>query len=192
MKRSAFPGIWAVIVLALAVPLAADDLAEERVIVAQLQEPQRILLMRHALAPGIGDPSGFDVDDCATQRNLSEEGRAQARETGERLRAAGLDAIRVFAGPWCRNFDTAELLGYGEPVVLEALGSVFRTNAPHRERRMRAWREHLAEEYRQAQGPAVYVTHRANIMELSGRSIGAGAMLVVEIDADGSARPVGQ
>ncbi|WP_038054256.1 histidine phosphatase family protein [Thioalkalivibrio sp. ALJ1] len=171
-------------------PAAADDLSAERAIVEQLQEPHRILLMRHALAPGIGDPAGFEVEDCATQRNLSAGGRAQARETGERLRAAGLDAIRVFAGPWCRNFDTAELLGFGEPQVLEALGSVFRANESHRERRMRAWREHLAEEYRRESGPAVYVTHRANIMELSGRSIGAGAMLVVAVDAEGNAEPV--
>ncbi|WP_024328036.1 histidine phosphatase family protein [Thioalkalivibrio sp. AKL19] len=192
MKRSVFPGFWVVLVLALAAPVVAGDRATERAIAEQLQEPYRILLMRHAIAPGIGDPAGFDVTDCATQRNLSDEGRAQAREAGERLRAAGLDSIRVFAGPWCRNRDTAKLLGYGEPEVLEALGSVFRTNAPHRERRMRAWREHLAEEYRQAAGPAVYVTHRANIMELSGRSIGAGAMLVVEIDPQGNARPVTQ
>lgn len=181
--------LWAVVAVGM-VPAAADELAAERAIVAQLQEPHRILLMRHARAPGVGDPAGFDIEDCATQRNLSAEGRAQARETGERLRAAGLDAIRVFAGPWCRNYDTAELLGFGEPEVLEALGSVFRTNAAHRERRMRAWRAHLAEEYSRESGPAVYVTHRANIMELSGRSIGAGAMLVVEIDAQGDARPV--
>lgn len=171
-------------------PAMADELAPERALVAQLHEPHRVLLMRHALAPGIGDPPGFDQEDCATQRNLSDEGRAQARAIGERLRAAGLDGIRVFAGPWCRNRDTAALLGFGEPEVLEALGSVFRSNAVHRERRMRAWREHLAEQFRRAEGPAVYVTHRANIMELSGRSIGAGAMLVVEIDADGDARPV--
>ena len=190
-KRFVVLVFW-IAVLAVPLPLVAGDLADERAIVAQLQEPHRILLLRHALAPGIGDPSGFDVDDCATQRNLSSEGRAQARVSGERLRAAGLESIRVFAGPWCRNVDTAALLGFGEPVVLEALGSVFRTNAPHRERRMRAWREHLAEEYRQTAGPAVYVTHRANIMELSGRSLGAGAMLVVEIDAQGNARPVDQ
>ncbi|WP_018949673.1 histidine phosphatase family protein [Thioalkalivibrio sp. ALMg11] len=189
MKRFVVLVFW-MAVFAVTPPLLAGDLAEERAIVAQLQEPHRILLMRHAIAPGIGDPSGFDVGDCSTQRNLSEEGRAQAREIGERLRAAGLEELRVFSGPWCRNRDTAALLGFGEPEVLEAMGSVFRANEQHRERRMRGWREHLAEEYRQAEGPAVYVTHRANIMDLSGRSIGAGAMLVVTIDAEGNARPV--
>ncbi|WP_028490887.1 histidine phosphatase family protein [Thioalkalivibrio sp. ALJ15] len=171
-------------------PVWADELAAEHVIVAQLQEPHRILLMRHAAAPGIGDPPGFDLEDCTTQRNLSELGRDQARELGERLRAAGLAEIRVFAGPWCRNADTARLLGYGEPEILDALGSIFRTNEPDRERRMRAWHQHLAEAFARDAGPAVYVTHRANIMELSGRSIGAGDMLVVEIDAEGGARPV--
>ncbi|WP_038047847.1 histidine phosphatase family protein [Thioalkalivibrio sp. ALJ16] len=177
--------------MVLPTAVMAEDLAAERAIVEQLGEPHRVLLMRHALAPGIGDPQGFDVEDCSTQRNLSDGGREQARASGERLRAAGLTSIRVFAGPWCRNLETAELLGYGTPTVLEdALASIFRANAVHRERRMRAWREHLAEAYRDGAGPAVYVTHLANIRELSGRSLGSGAMLVVEIDAAGDARPV--
>ncbi len=111
--------------IVLGAPGWADDLDTERAIVGQLQEPHRILLMRHAAAPGIGDPPDFDLADCDTQRNLSEAGREQARGLGERLRAAGLEEIRVFAGPWCRNADTARLLGYGEPEILDALGSII-------------------------------------------------------------------
>ncbi|ADC71420.1 Phosphoglycerate mutase [Thioalkalivibrio sp. K90mix] len=189
MKRL-LVGVVCVLGWILMAPLWANDLASERALVAQLQEPHRILLMRHAAAPGIGDPAGFELEDCSTQRNLSAAGREQAREIGERLRAAGLDAIRVFAGPWCRNADTARLLGYGEPQILGALGSIFRTNESDRERWMRAWHAHLAAEVARDAGPAVYVTHRANVMGLSGRSLGAGDMLVVQLDADGRARPV--
>src|SRR5690606_14411439 len=60
------------------------------------------VLMRHSDAPGYGDPPGYRLDDCATQRNLSEEGRAHARRIGESFRERGVRFDRVLTSPWCR------------------------------------------------------------------------------------------
>ena len=81
--------------------------------------------MRHATAPGTGDPAEFQLDDCATQRNLSAVGREQARATGARLRAAGITSAEVYSSQWCRCLETARLLGLGEVLELPALNSFF-------------------------------------------------------------------
>ena len=73
-----------------------------------------VALMRHADAPGgVGDPPGFRLDDCATQRNLSEKGRADAAKIGARLKLEGIAFEQVLSSPWCRCIDTAMLLNLG-------------------------------------------------------------------------------
>ena len=79
-----------------------------------------VALMRDADAPGgVGDPQGFRVDDCATQRNLSEKGRADAVKIGVRLKGEGIAFEKILSSPWCRCKDTATLLNFG-PVESEA------------------------------------------------------------------------
>src|SRR5262245_646254 len=70
----------------------------------------QVLLIRHAsTTPGVGDPEGFKLEDCATQRNLSEQGRAEARRLGEAVRRNRIPIERVASSPWCRCLDTAQL-----------------------------------------------------------------------------------
>ena len=76
-----------------------------------LHAGRHVALMRHTDAPGgAGDPPGFRVDDCATQRNLSAKGRADAASIGARLRSEGIAVERILSSPWCRCMDTATLL----------------------------------------------------------------------------------
>ena len=86
--------------------------------------------MRHALAPGGGDPADFDPDDCATQRNLSDAGRDPARRIGAALRDrlsaasrtnAAAVSMEAFTSVWCRCRESAELLGFGEVQPFAAL-----------------------------------------------------------------------
>jgi phosphohistidine phosphatase SixA len=74
-----------------------------------LREGGVVAVFRHALAPGAFDPAGFRLGDCATQRNLSEEGRAQARRIGAWFRDHALVPGAVRSSPWCRCIDTARL-----------------------------------------------------------------------------------
>jgi len=82
-------------------------------------------MIRHALAPGTGDPDHFKIGDCATQRNLNEQGRSQARNIGRWLRSRGIDNVRVFSSQWCRCLETAELIDLGPVSALPALNSFF-------------------------------------------------------------------
>ncbi|MDZ4393562.1 histidine phosphatase family protein [Cypionkella sp.] len=110
-----FLTLWLIFVGSLA---AAQDLSA-------LKSPGGVALMRHALAPGTGDPAGFRLGECATQRNLDARGRAQARETGVALRAAGVAFDQVWSSRWCRARDTAALMGMGAVVEQPPLDSFY-------------------------------------------------------------------
>ena len=90
-----------------------------------LTEPGAFAIMRHALAPGTGDPADFRLDDCTTQRNLDARGREQARAIGAAFRDRGITFDVVLTSQWCRTRETAELLGLGEVVEAPALNSFF-------------------------------------------------------------------
>lgn len=98
--------------------LRADPLAMARV-------PGAVLLMRHATAPGTGDPPGFALGDCATQRTLSAAGRAEAQAIGARLRSGGVRPGLIASSQWCRCRDTAALLDLGPVQDWPELNSFF-------------------------------------------------------------------
>ncbi|KXO07076.1 hypothetical protein J122_3571 [Marinobacter excellens LAMA 842] len=91
-----------------------------------LAEGRAVLMMRHALAPGTGDPGGFDLEDCSTQRNLNSVGREQARSWKPFLESRGIAEARVFSSQWCRCLDTAREMEMGEVTGWPALNSFFR------------------------------------------------------------------
>jgi phosphohistidine phosphatase SixA len=162
--------IWALIV-----PAAADEAAAW----AALEAGGHVALMRHADAPGVGDPPGYRLDDCATQRLLNDVGRARAAAIGARLRAAEIRIDRVFASPWCRCVETAERLAVGPVVVEDAFSNAFV---------LRDQREALAAAGRaviagwRGTGTLLVVTHGENIADLTGGSVASGAMVVVAPD----------
>ncbi len=90
-----------------------------------IRDPDAILLMRHALAPGTGDPAGFDLAECGTQRNLDERGREQARSIGAALKERGVDSDAVWTSQWCRCRETAKLLDLGEVTEIPPLEFAF-------------------------------------------------------------------
>ena len=104
-------------VLAIGV-LAGRAHAADEALWRAVRAGRAVAIMRHALAPGTGDPAGFRLDDCSTQRNLSAAGRQQAREIGARFRAHGIERARVFSSQWCRCRETAEGLGLGAVAAL--------------------------------------------------------------------------
>lgn len=166
--------------LAAAPALAADALW------AALRGGGHVALMRHATAPGVGDPDGFKVEDCATQRNLSAAGRDEARRIGERFRAQGIAAARVYASQWCRCLDTARLLDLGEITPFAGLNSFFRDGAREAVQTAEV-RALIARELASgapAQGPLVLVTHQVNITALSGIVPASGEIVVLRADGD--------
>ena len=92
--------------------------------------PGTVLFLRHAPAPGFGDPADFRLDDCATQRNLDESGRAAARAIGAVLRRSAPPIAAVYSSRWCRCLETAALLGLGAARPFSGLNSFFQGLAP--------------------------------------------------------------
>ncbi len=150
---------------------------------SKLRNGSAVAIMRHALAPGFSDPAGFDVDDCSTQRNLSEEGRTQARKIGQLFRDQGIDAAQVISSQWCRCVDTADLLDLGTVATLPALNSFFE-NRSVADAQTEALRAALVEWIQPGSTPSVLVTHQVNIRALTQTSTSSGEILIVTLDDD--------
>lgn len=170
-----------------AAPASADTSAFDA---ARLADGGYVVMYRHALAPGTGDPPNFALGDCSTQRNLNDAGREQARAIGAALREAGVKDPRVLTSRWCRARDTAELLGFGEPEPYPPLDSFFQRSG-QREPATEAVRDFVAG--LPADGPVVIlVTHQVNITALTGVFPSSGEGVVLEGRGGGPVGVVGR
>jgi phosphohistidine phosphatase SixA len=148
-----------------------------------------VALMRHADAPGgFGDPPGFRVGDCATQRNLSDKGRADAAKIGVRLQREGIAFEKILSSPWCRCIDTANLLNLGTAETEATFGNVV-VLRDQRETLTAGARALIAQWT--ARGNLLVVTHGANILALTGVSPASGEIVVVK-GGSNLAEPVGR
>ena len=169
--------------LALLLPLLAFGAdADEAALWKALREGGHVALMRHAIAPGVGDPAGFRLGDCATQRNLSAQGRAQARAIGARFRDHGIERAAVHSSRWCRALETAELLALGPVSPFPGLDSFF-TDRSAEGAQLGAIRK-LAASHPVDAPPLVLVTHQVNITALSGVYPASGEIVVMRVAGD--------
>ena len=146
-----------------------------------------VALIRHAYAPGTGDPPHFKVSDCATQRNLDRTGREQAKRIGERFRANGIARAQVFTSQWCRASETAKLLDLGGVEPLPLLNSFFQQGDERAQTQgMRQW---LLK--RDLSQPTVLVTHQVNITTLTGVYPASGEMVIARRGEKGELKVVG-
>ena len=182
--------VVAVLLAALA-PLPAAALADDALLAA-LRQGGLVLLMRHAETDSTaGDPPGYRLEECATQRNLSPEGRDHARRIGERLAKARVPVERVYASPWCRARDTATL-AFGRAEDWAPLGSFF--DAPEREAEASKSVRNRILTYasRKPRGNVVMVTHNVNIAALTKLSVAPGEAVVVRPDGCCGLKTVGR
>jgi broad specificity phosphatase PhoE len=169
----------------LAAPIAAADPDVWR----KLRQGTYAILIRHAsTVPGLGDPPNFRLEDCATQRNLSDEGRTEARRLGERFRVERVPVARVYTSPWCRCRETA-MLAFGKAEDWEPLSSFF--DFPHREADYTEAVKRRIGSYgrRNPGGNVVMVTHNVNIAALSRHSVAPAEIVLMRPDGCCNARP---
>jgi len=145
----------------------------------RIAKENHFALLRHALAPGTGDPQNFNIRDCATQRNLSEKGRNQARNIGRHFRAKGIDNAEVYSSQWCRCIETATLLDLGPVQELEILNSFFR-RFENREKQTAALKNWIND--KEIRTPLILVTHQVNITAFTDIFPGSGEMVIVRKD----------
>ena len=147
---------------------------------AALKKPGAIVLFRHALAPGVGDPPGFTLGDCSTQRNLNDEGIAQAKRIGQTLRERGIPVQAAWHSEWCRTRDTARIafpqLQANALKAEPAFNSFFadRSTAPAQTAAAKA----LLLQWR-GPGALVVITHQVNITQLTDSFAQSGEGIVL-------------
>lgn len=150
-----------------------------------LQDGQHVLLMRHADAPGYGDPTGYVLGQCATQRNLGDYGKKQSKAIGDWLTQQGIMNAQVFSSPWCRCLDTAALLNKGSVKTESSLGSFFDDMGLEKKKTKELELFIKNTLSKQSKVPVILVTHHVNIQALTGRAVGVGDMVLVKVNKNG-------
>jgi broad specificity phosphatase PhoE len=163
---------WLLVLACLLAPAAhADEALWQRV-----AGGGQVLFIRHAqTTPGVGDPPGFKLEDCASQRNLSAEGRAQAQRMGAELRRRSVPIAEVLSSPWCRCLDTARL-AFGKATRWDALSNLF-GRPGEAEKQVRALRPRIAAH--RGGGNLVLVSHGSTAAARAGEHPGMGELLVL-------------
>ncbi len=176
---------WLLLLSAFMPALAAADES----VWQRLAAGGHVVLLRHATTvPGFGDPPGFRLEDCATQRNLSAAGREQARRIGAQLRERRIPVGEVRSSRWCRCLETAEL-AVGRAADPWPLLDSLHEHLERRETQTQALREALADV--PARGNLFLVTHQANVVALTGMTLAQGEMIVLT-PRDGRLETVGR
>jgi phosphohistidine phosphatase SixA len=149
-----------------------------------------ILMIRHALAPGTGDPANFQIGDCSTQRNLDDRGREQAKAIGDWLRTNGITSAKVYSSQWCRCLETAGLLEMGTVAQLPALNSFYELTQD-REPNLKALRKFIAEQ--PSEGVLIIlVTHLVTISAIANEGVSSGEGLLLKLNEDSPYEIVGR
>jgi phosphohistidine phosphatase SixA len=174
-----FKGLLACMAIFGLLQANASDLSEA------LKKSDHVLLMRHALAPGVGDPAGYTLQDCKTQRNLDATGRAQAQKIGQWLKAQGVREALVFSSAWCRCKETAEGLDFGAPVHERSLNSFFDDMRQGPQSKLSLQKFIAAQLKTKGSKALILVTHHVNIAEFMGENVGSGDMVLVKVNAAG-------
>lgn len=173
---------------AAAAPLFAHAQADLQV-AKLLKTGGCVIAFRHALAPGTFDPPEFRVDDCRTQRNLNDEGRAQARRIGAWFQQRGLVPAAVKTSPWCRCVDTAEL-AFGGAARWDLLGSPRGSGDAVNARRVPELGAAVAAV------PAgrfeAWVTHNFVLSDVAGSGASSGEGLLLRASVDGRITVIGR
>ena len=170
--------------------LAPAALRADEALWSLLRSGGQVVLVRHGTTdPGVGDPPGMKLDDCSTQRNLSEEGRAEARRLGEALRSRAIPVAGLQTSPWCRCQETARLM-FGRTGDLQpALANLYgRRDA---EAAQVAQLKKIAGRVPE-RGNLFLVTHGSTTHALTGVSPAMGEMVVLTPQPGGGFRVAGR
>ena len=171
-----------IIMTGLTLLMAASGLSAQTEVVERLKSGGHILMIRHALAPGSGDPPNFIISDCTTQRNLDDSGRTQARRIGMWLRANGIESARIYSSQWCRCLETARLIDLGPIQDLPALNS-FYEKIEDREPNLQALNQFISQQPTDGK-LIILVTHFVTISAITEITVSSGEGVLLELQKD--------
>ena len=134
-----------------------------------------VIFLRHALAPGLGDPLDFIKEDCSTQRNLNDEGRSQARLIGDYLKKSNIRFSEILTSEWCRCIDTAKELDLGQWETFSGLNSFFQGHEKKYQVMDKLWKKIDSLNFSDL---VLFVTHQVVITEITGEVPRSGEMVL--------------
>lgn len=158
---------------------------------ARLRAGGCVVAFRHATAPGTFDPPGMRLGDCSTQRNLSDDGRAQARRIGAWFSARQLAPARVRSSPWCRCIDTAQA-AFGRAEPWPALGSPRAGSETTNAQSLATLRQSLADVATRPGRFEAWITHMFVLSDLVGSGTASGEGLVLQGSPEGRVAVLGR
>ncbi|GAA0406808.1 histidine phosphatase family protein [Cocleimonas flava] len=150
-------------------------------LIKTMQDGGHILMIRHAKAPGFGDPDTIKIEDCSTQRNLDENGRQQSVNIGNWLRNNKIEISDIYSSQWCRCLETARLLNLGSVKELPALNSFFQM-PENREPSLSALKQFIAAQATNKK-LIIMVTHHVTIAAISGQNVASGDGVLLKLNA---------
>lgn len=166
-------------IIIILISLTSSIKAEiDKDILASLKEGNKLIFIRHAYAPGGGDPDNFDINDCNTQRNLSESGRQQAKNISNFFIENQINFKKVYSSEWCRCKETAKI-AFGDFEIKNFLNSFFSQKfAKNRKKQMNDL-NNFVDNYKD-DGNLVFVTHYVVISEALNYAPSSGEIVVAD------------
>ncbi len=141
----------------------------------------KVIFLRHALAPGNGDPQNFNVNDCSTQRNLDQVGISQSRMIGNAFKKLGIKFTTIYSSFWCRCKDTALNMEVGEFKTHDSLNSFYEKHVDRKVTLIKL--NNLINSFDKSNGPYLLVTHYVNIYAFTGLSTSSGGMIAFDLNS---------
>ena len=164
--------------------LIAETFGEENFISLEKlkkHDINKVIFLRHALAPGNGDPPNFNVKDCSTQRNLDQAGIVQSRMIGQSFKKIGIKFSKIYSSFWCRCIDTAVNMKVGEFETHDGLNSFYERYANRKITLKKL--NNLIMSFDKSDGPYLLVTHYVNILAFTGLSTSSGGMVAFDLNS---------
>ena len=155
--------------------LVTEVTARSEIVTVKKSISANIIFLRHALAPGVGDPLAFIKEDCSTQRNLNNEGRLQARLIGDYLRQSNIRFSEILTSEWCRCIDTAKELDIGKWKTFSGLNSFFQG---HEKKYLVVNKLRKKIKSLKSSDFVLFVTHQVVITEITGEVPRSGEMVL--------------
>ena len=151
-------------------------------LIQSLKEGGKIIFIRHAYAPGGGDPDNFDVNDCSTQRNLNNEGISQSKLIGEFFVKNKIQIDQVLSSEWCRCKDTAKY-AFKNFKTFNALNSFFSSKFAQNEDKQIKDLKNFIQNWKSKKN-LVLVTHYVVISSMLNMAVGSGVIVITNNDYD--------
>ncbi len=143
------------------------------------QDGDKIIFIRHALAPGRGDPKGFKIDDCKTQRNLNQEGINQSKKIGKLFNEKKIKIDQVLSSQWCRCKDTARY-AFDNFKEFTALNSTFSPPYDKREKQQIKELKNFIQNWNGQGKNLILVTHYVVILAITGEAPSSGELVITD------------